>query len=94
MREIRRSVPTPLGIPAEIGPDTLTGLNNKGQVIGCTSGLDGVFAPFSGNIQYEEHSGNNTVGWGENRAILWQDGKAYNLNDLIPKEAGWVWNVP
>ncbi len=213
MREIRRSVPTPLGIPAEVGPDTLTGLNNKGQVIGCTFGLDGFFAPilwqleqgvrvqdpevsrlgfvptglndagkivgyipgrrpfgvmtavlwdghkqqnlgtlilhgtcrplsvnnrgqvvgvastegiykdhaflWDGNtlhdlgtaggrtsaanainnkgqivgevdIQYEEHNGNNSVGWGGNRAILWQDGKAYNINDLIPKEAGWV----
>ncbi|MBV9850648.1 MAG: hypothetical protein JO250_13325 [Armatimonadetes bacterium] len=54
------------------------GINDRGQIVG------------SADIHYREVNGLDSVEWGGSRAVLWQDGQAYNLNDLIPKDAGWV----
>ncbi|HLK59778.1 MAG TPA: DUF3466 family protein [Chthonomonadaceae bacterium] len=53
-------------------------INAKGQIVGTAA------------LSYEETEGLSHTQWGGDRAILWQNGQTYNLNDLLPADSGWV----
>ena len=69
-----------LGLPRHGKGGEANSINNKGQVVGTS------------DIRYQKMEGKTLNYIAGPQAILWMNGNAYNLNDLITKETDWVLN--